>query len=635
MSIRRLRWGSLVLAIIYLCSGGIAYAAYTQRQLYQMGLNYYDVQASSCSISGNQTIGSPIAGTLSSEKVPETMRSKIIKASSDAGVPAGAIAGLYLTEQNGFPFYESYYKSGKTDTSAFTSITKDDAVWHIDKYNTDNWTKNEGGRGFSGPFQFGASEWQTYGNGGDVNKFDDAVGAAARYFKVLMDQAKKNLNTDDQSKLISEAARMYNGQTGIGIDGRQIQYIYGDQVALLASALSTGGNAAVSGNTDYAGNPIFNQAQLDTISKNQPIYEQAADEVGIPWQMLAVIHVRESGLSRSNPANGQGIYQFVSKQGGPYPPGPVDDAEFLRQTKLAADFIKNKAAGTNYPQNQSLSTSSGIEAIKDTFFSYNGRAQAYIDQAVKLGFDGSTQGYEGSPYVMNKADAQRDPSVNKTTWGQIKTDHGGLEYPANNDYGAFVQYAALSGVAIGAGGGNSNCVASGNSTVSCTGPANTTAGLSPVRQQAVCIAQQELALWDSGQMQPGTGPNGYHKYSQGRSENWCADFVSWVYNQAGHPLSNNNDGNVPAVDTVRQIGESGTNGFSYHPAGSYTPRPGDLIIHQENGNSHVNMVVAVSGNTMKIIGGNQKTWDFNTSSVSTYTDGNFTGDNISGYVSPD
>lgn len=48
---------------------------------------------------------------------------------------------------------------------------------------------------------------------------------------------------------------------------------------------------------------------------------------------------------------------------------------------------------------------------------------------------------------MNRADSRRDPTVEPTksnsTWGQIKEDNGPIEYPANNDYGAYVVYSAI------------------------------------------------------------------------------------------------------------------------------------------------------------------------------------------------
>ena len=200
---------------------------------------------------------------------------------------------------------------------------------------------------------------------------------------------------------------------------------------------AVGGN---NGNTDYKGRQILTDDQLAKIKQNQPIYEQAAAAAKIPWQLLAVIHLRESGLSRSNPGNGQGIYQNAGKEGGPYPPGEVSDAEFLRQSTFAANKLRTDYAGD---QADKLATGDP-EAVKYTLFGYNGRAAAYTKQALALGF---TNGYEGSPYVMNKADAKRDPdTATPGTWGQIKTDGGGLSYPTNSDYGAFVVYAALANI---------------------------------------------------------------------------------------------------------------------------------------------------------------------------------------------
>lgn len=190
--------------------------------------------------------------------------------------------------------------------------------------------------------------------------------------------------------------------------------------------------------TDYKGREIYSSAIMELIKNNQPFYENAAKEVGIPWQMIAVIHVRESGGSRNNPSNGQGVYQFVNKDGGPYNPGPIDDAEFQRQTNLAANFLLKKAG------DKAEQLKSGDDnAVKYVFFAYNGIAGAYITQAKNLGFtDEEAANGEGSPYVMNKADEKREPS---STWGQIKSDGGGITYPANEDHGAFVAYTALKG----------------------------------------------------------------------------------------------------------------------------------------------------------------------------------------------
>lgn len=375
--------------------------------------------------------------------------------------------------------------------------------------------------------------------------------------------------------------------------------------------------ASSGNNLDYAGHPILTQGQLAAISTNSSVYKTAAQQVDIPWQMLAVVHLREHGLQVDNPPNGQGMYQFYDQHGGPYPAGPVDQAEFLRQSVLAAQFLKGKAS-SNVTGHTELTSTSNADTIKDTFFSYNGRASVYAAQAGTLGFNPLTQPYEGSPYVMNKADAKRDPDVNKTTWGQIKRDNGPIEYPANSDYGAFVEYSALAGLPT-TGCGGADCSAAPN------GP---TTSLSTVRQKVVCLTEGELQLWDSGNLAPGAG---HDKYSQGRSEDWCADFASWIYAQAGAPLTKDNQGNVPGVSAIQQIGKDTGR---YHDKTGYTPVPGDLVIRL-NGESHVNIVVSVTGTSMVVIGGNQGNNDHELSRVSKYTDSYLTDSGISGYVSPE
>jgi hypothetical protein len=91
---------------------------------------------------------------------------------------------------------------------------------------------------------------------------------------------------------------------------------------------------------------------------------------------------------------------------------------------------------------------SNSDNVKYTLFAYNGIAEAYKTQAKNLGFtDTQANNGEGSPYVMNRFDAKRDPTVAPTktnnTWGQIKVDKGPIEYPANSDYGAFIIYKSI------------------------------------------------------------------------------------------------------------------------------------------------------------------------------------------------
>lgn len=231
------------------------------------------------------------------------------------------------------------------------------------------------------------------------------------------------------------------------------------------------------GNVDYAGNRIFNNAQLSAIAENQPFYEKAQNETDVPWQMIAVIHVRESGLRRGGPDNGQGPYQDYAKNppdglkdGDGWKKGDYTDEEFQLATNWAANFIKGKA------KDKAGLLMSDQNAVKYTFFAYNGLASVYVEQAKALGFtpEEAANG-EGSPYVMNRADAQRDPDVNKTTWGQIKTDGGSIQYPANKDHGAYVMYASLAGVSA-CYGGTTDAAAALNFLVKYIQDTNTTYG---------------------------------------------------------------------------------------------------------------------------------------------------------------
>jgi len=204
-------------------------------------------------------------------------------------------------------------------------------------------------------------------------------------------------------------------------------------------------------NKDYNGDPVFTDDQMAKIEEYRPFYEQAVEGTQIPWEMPAVIHTRESNLSRTNP-NCDGLFQFAGTcayTAGAY----VDDAEFVEQLHAMVEthLVPKWKDGLDMD-----------DQIKQIFFGYNGRAQSYINQARDLGFtDEQAQLGEGSPYVMNKADAKRDPNkAAPGTWGQIKRDYGPIEYPANQDHGAYVMYIALHGGSTdsddGCGGTNIN-----------------------------------------------------------------------------------------------------------------------------------------------------------------------------------
>jgi endonuclease/exonuclease/phosphatase family metal-dependent hydrolase len=159
-----------------------------------------------------------------------------------------------------------------------------------------------------------------------------------------------------------------------------------------------------------------------------------------------------------------------------------------------------------------------------------------------------------------------------------------------------------------------------------------------IRDAVVCLAKAELARWKSGEMKPG---HDYFKYSEGDDQMWCADFASWIYKQAGYPIGpSSSNWRVESVLGVKEVGEAGKK-FHYHAAGSYTPKPGDIVIHL-SGQSHVNVVTSVNTSTssLTMIGGNQSPVTEagypNGSSVSEYTVSAFSVvDGITGYVSPD
>lgn len=198
-----------------------------------------------------------------------------------------------------------------------------------------------------------------------------------------------------------------------------------------------------------------------------------------------------------------------------------------------------------------------------------------------------------------------------------------------------ILYATQIFAKYGGSGGNTTTTNSSSScVVQCSGSGATANTLSQVRQNVVCIAQQELALWKSKPGYPhlAFSQDGYLKYSQNRREEWCADFTTWVYNQANYPLQKT-DWNIAYVPNIQSVGEQNQN-FHWHPQSSgYTPRPGDIAIHGAN---HVNIFISASGNTTQYIGGDQGGGPYPGGSIVSIETGNGYYDNgITGYVSPD
>ncbi|MBU9762757.1 CHAP domain-containing protein [Mycobacterium sp. TNTM28] len=127
-------------------------------------------------------------------------------------------------------------------------------------------------------------------------------------------------------------------------------------------------------------------------------------------------------------------------------------------------------------------------------------------------------------------------------------------------------------------------------------PAIDRAALEPAQARIIEVLQ---AQYDA---QPG----GSH-FSEDVEEPWCADFVSWVLNEAGQPLANPNSGHwrIPGVYTLQEYYQA--SGRFIEPGG-YHPQVGDVVMYAEGSplGLHTNFVVAVDGTTITTVGGNEE-----------------------------
>ncbi|HUD06381.1 MAG TPA: phage tail tip lysozyme [Candidatus Saccharimonadales bacterium] len=224
------------------------------------------------------------------------------------------------------------------------------------------------------------------------------------------------------------------------------------------------------------------------------------------------------------------------------------------------------------------------------------------------------------------------------------------------------KYGGASGNSGSTTSSSSNCSSStvncSSSTATSTTSSVSSSNLSQTRQNIVCNAQKELATWKAEPNYNSPYPDfiyaatGFLKYTDNNYEEWCADFVSWIYNQAGYPFSGGLDGGwrQPSVVSIQVLGQQNQN-FHWHPESSgYTPQPGDLALHydpsQANPWYHINIFVSSSGGESNYIGGDQGgngTPDYaygsqhpaSGSVVSLDTFSGYYSDNIVGYVSPD
>jgi hypothetical protein len=95
-----------------------------------------------------------------------------------------------------------------------------------------------------------------------------------------------------------------------------------------------------------------------------------------------------------------------------------------------------------------------------------------------------------------------------------------------------------------------------------------------------------------------------------RPEPWCADFVSWCYAQAGHPIGPNGRGCRSCAvlwEWLKDEAAAEPPNLQAWMQGDQLPQPGDLVIFDENGNDlpdHTGLVESVKadGNIVSIEG---------------------------------
>lgn len=143
--------------------------------------------------------------------------------------------------------------------------------------------------------------------------------------------------------------------------------------------------------------------------------------------------------------------------------------------------------------------------------------------------------------------------------------------------------------------------------------AHETANASP-GDRIAAVAEAELAEWERGEDRPtnnqDSGTRSYiQEYTGGPQTHWCAYFVNTVLKQAGIGVEQAPGGQSIGVVNGMKQALAATGEYTWHPAGSYVPKKGDIAFYGDNDNvgmSHINIVTAGSSPyNYASIGGNQ------------------------------
>ncbi len=122
-------------------------------------------------------------------------------------------------------------------------------------------------------------------------------------------------------------------------------------------------------------------------------------------------------------------------------------------------------------------------------------------------------------------------------------------------------------------------------------------GLTDLTKTAIELAYSQLGVSET----EGENRGDNEKYGAGAGVAWCAAFVSWLFGEG-----QNNSGNNPLkfTSSVSGLREQAQAAGYYSKVGTYTPKPGDIMIQKSNGASHTGIVVKVEGDTIYTIEGN-------------------------------
>jgi hypothetical protein len=143
-------------------------------------------------------------------------------------------------------------------------------------------------------------------------------------------------------------------------------------------------------------------------------------------------------------------------------------------------------------------------------------------------------------------------------------------------------------------------------------------------QKIACVAAKQWVIWQSGSP---SHSNLLNTYSDGNGyEEWCADFVSYVYQQAGYPFTNGERSGWDEYLAPNIVNQ----GLAYHSADSgYVPQTGDIAYFDYTG-GHVE-IVAIGGTKPVFIYGDSGKTDRSTGNGE-MTENSITNDGVNGQV---